>query len=65
MCKVCDKIRDLNLSANVALSMIQDEVDDDVPIEHFKDIIDELLGTGLDDQDEDLGRAWEAERGRK
>jgi hypothetical protein len=57
MCRTCDKIR--SLSPEKALEAIGDEVKKGKNPEHFKRLMDGLLGTEEPAQNPDLDEAWE------
>lgn len=58
MCRVCTKAR--KMPVKQALALIGEAIRKGSKGEHFEKVLDELLGTKVPEQDEELDAAWEA-----
>lgn len=62
MCDICNRIKNLIDAKDPtedALRVMETAIKDGTPPEHFKPLLDKLLGTELAERDTDVEQRWE------
>jgi hypothetical protein len=57
LCSICQMAS--ALAPDQALALINEAVAAGYTFEHFDEVLDQVLGTGTDDDDPELAEAWE------